>query len=182
MTSPPSMTDARHPGPLSSQSARPQLERAVESVQASLAALRERLEGLEAISYGSNASFPARGIGSGSSPLGNGGGHGTWDPSNIGLWSLVLVPLTRLANQFRYVLILLTKPPPPPVRGRSGSNLHAIVRRLVLDASFVLTLAAVFHTVWRRTGIRRREVYKALKLVWIALMGRKERIMVDRGV
>jgi hypothetical protein len=178
----PSTASAPHPGTNPSQSTLPPLERAVESVQASLAALRERLEGLEAISYGSNQSFPARGLGSSNLPLGSGGGNGTWNPNNMGLWSLVLVPLTRLANQFRLVLILLTRPPPPPARGRSGSNLHGIVRRLVLDASFIFTAAAVLRSVWQKTGIRRREVYKALKLVWIALVGRKERIMVDRGV
>jgi len=40
-------------------------------------------------------------------------------------------------------------------------------------------------SIWRKTGLRRREVYRALGMVWVALVGssgKKERVMVDRGV
>lgn len=175
------------------------LEHAVESVQASLAALRERLDGLETHTYGSNPSLAIRQPGGASSPAaGNNGGASSntpglvWDPHSMGLWSVVFVPATHLANQLKYILILiLSSPASQRQTGRSSSrrssggiDVRAILRRLVLDASFVLAAFAVSRAAWRASGIRRREVLRALQLVWVALIGRPapRRVLVDRGV
>jgi hypothetical protein len=184
--------------PSSSQSGL-QIEQAVESVQASLAALRERLEGLETHAFGSNASLVPRIIGGSSSPAGGVSGSGSglpantpelhWDPHQMGLWSIVLVPATHVVNQIKYALILILSNPSPQ-RGRgggrreSGIDARAIVRRLILDASFVVAAFMAARAAWRASGIRRREVLKALQLVWVALIGRPtpRRILVSRGV
>lgn len=177
-----------------------QIEQAVESMQASLAALRERLEGLETHAFGSNASLVPRIIGGSSSPAGGvpGSGGGLpantselhWDPHQMGLWSIVLVPATHVVNQIKYVLILILSNSSPH-RGRggggrreSGIDARAIVRRLILDTSFVVAVFMATRAAWRASGLRRREVLKALQLVWVALIGRpaSRRIMVSRGV
>jgi len=174
------------------------IEQAVESMQASLAALRERLEGLETHAFGSNASLVPRILGGGSSPAGaipgNGGGLPAsapglhWDPHQMGLWSIVLVPVSHVVNQITYVLILILSNSPPQRgrggRGESGIDVRAIVRRLILDASFIVAAFMAARAAWRASGIRRREVLRALQLVWVALVGRPvpRRIMVHRGV
>jgi len=183
-----------------SQSGLP-IEQAVESMQASLAALRERLEGLETHAFGSNASLVPRILGGGSSPAGVIPGNGSglpaitpglhWDPHQMGLWSIVLVPVSHVLNQITYVLILILSNSPPQRgrgggggRGESGIDVRAIVRRLILDASFIVAAFIAARAAWRASGIRRREVLRALQLVWVALIGRPvpRRIMVHRGV
>jgi hypothetical protein len=75
-------------------------------------------------------------------------------------------------------------------RGRrlhTSSPVLLVVRRLFLDASFVLAVLGLTRWMWRKTGLRRREVYVALGVLWRALVGsdaapRKGRKMVDRGV
>ena len=62
-------------------------------------------------------------------------------------------------------------------------DIRAIIRRLVLDASFMIALYMAARAGWRASGMRRREVLKALRLVWLALLGGKpKRVLVDRGV
>jgi len=43
---------------------------------------------------------------------------------------------------------------------------------------------AVIRTLWRKSGVRRREVKAALLLLWRAVLGttKTNRTMVDRGV
>ncbi|KAF8328615.1 uncharacterized protein EI90DRAFT_3064836 [Cantharellus anzutake] len=159
-------------------SARPQLERAVESVQSSLAALRERVDTLEG-SHSNTSLLPGS-----PSPVGNQINHHNlsaslhWDPSEMGLWSVILVPLSKIFSKLQYLLLILLTPPPK----MRGNTLRSLTRRIVLDATFMWALFLVLRSVWRKTGIRRREVNRALKLVIIALLGRRERIMVDKGV
>jgi len=168
--------------------ARPPLERAVESVQASLAALHERLEILESMSGYSNrptasvSSDPSRrwtGVGSsGSRPQARpGAGPLDWDPSNMGLWSFILQPLSRFITSAQELLHMLANNP-------EHSPVLLIIRRLFLDASFVIFVLAIVRLVWRRSGIRRREVKLALVGLWRAIIGGKSppRQMVERGV
>ena len=172
------VTDPRTPlGMHRPNSARPPLERAVESVQASLAALRERMDSLEGLR--SNASL-TRGS---ASPIGglnnyNPSASLNWDPREMGLWSVILVPLSKIFSRLQHILLILLTPTP---KGR-GNTLRSVTRRILLDATFVWATFLILRSIWRKTGIRRREVNRALKLVIIALLGRKERIMVDKGV
>lgn len=186
------------------------LERAVESLQATLAALRERLELLESHTFGSSTSLPGvRRLAGDSEFVNPSGGAGSannapngsilrWEPSRMGLWSTILVPATHIVNQIRYVLLfILTHPSTSSSltsggqsgRGRrrgsgDGSfNVRAIIRRLILDSSFVVVLFLALKTAWRASGIRRREVLRALRMVWLALAGGKpKRTLVDKGV
>lgn len=176
---------------------RPPLERAVESVQASLAALRERIEGLEG--SGSNPTLSRQNL-----PLPNSRGtlspndnsnhprrrEFIWDPAHMGLWSFVLVPASHSLSFLHTLLAFILQP--LPSGGRGGSTRSTVVRRLALDASFVFTVFWVITRAWKASGVRRREVYRALGGVWAAILGtgleasgvatRPKRIMVDRGV
>ncbi|KAF8305386.1 hypothetical protein DL93DRAFT_356924 [Clavulina sp. PMI_390] len=166
------------------------LEHAVESVQASLAALRERLEGLEVHTFGSNPTLLVRHPDGTESGADGSGSEFVWDPKSMGLWSIVFVPATHVLTRIRYVLVLiLSSPASQRVLGRGGRrpggiDVRAIVRRLVLDATFVVVAFHLLKAAWRASGVRRREVVKALRLVWFALVGKPapRRIMIDRGV
>lgn len=67
-------------------------------------------------------------------------------------------------------------------RNENRSPTLIIVRRLCLDVSFLLCVLALVRTIWKRSGVRRREVRAALIVLWRALLGTKERVLVDRGV
>ncbi|KAG9124761.1 hypothetical protein FRC07_010303 [Ceratobasidium sp. 392] len=150
------------------------LERAIVDIQASLAALRERMEMMEHggsfHSYSSRQSPPRR-----HSPL-----HPmlpfNLDPRSFGAWSVVLTPLARSVISARRMLEVVRRNPT-----------LTIVRRLMLDISFLLALLALIRACWRRFGGRRKEVFSALGGLWIALVNggqvpRRERMLVDRGV
>jgi hypothetical protein len=63
------------------------------------------------------------------------------------------------------------------------SPILVMVRRLFLDLSFLIAVLVTFKSVWRRTRIRRGEVYFALREVWRAITGQKvPRVMAERGV
>ncbi|KAF8529250.1 ACBP-domain-containing protein [Hysterangium stoloniferum] len=185
---------------------RPPVERALENVQAHIAALTERVEMLESVSGRgrdptlSHSSLLPNNISN--SFLGAGR---AWDPTQMGLWSLVTGPMTRIVESLReltlflaYVPIEEQNPHPHPrdprhrlyarARGyKISSPVLLIVRRLLLDASFILAVLGITGWIWRKTGLRRREVYVALGVLWRALTGseagsRPGRQMVDRGV
>lgn len=151
------------------------LERAIVDIQASLAALRERMETMEhggsfVSSYASRQSPPRR-----HSPL-----HPmlpfNLDPRSFGAWSVVLTPLARSVTNARKMMEVVRRNPT-----------LTVVRRLMLDISFLLALLAVLRACWRRFGGRRREVLSALGGLWIALVNggqvpRRERVLVDRGI
>ncbi|KAH9938506.1 uncharacterized protein B0H18DRAFT_17581 [Fomitopsis serialis] len=154
---------------------RPSLERAIEHVQAGLAALTERIEALEAIAQRSSTSFSLPGR---SSPRwASGQEQGVeWDFDDMGMWSLVLHPLAHATTLARYLASFLANS-----RGRSPTFI--VVRRLFLDISFLLCLLAVMKAVWRRSGMRRREVLAALTGLWRAVAGQSPpRRLIDRGV
>jgi hypothetical protein len=48
-----------------------------------------------------------------------------------------------------------------------------IVRRLCLDVSFFLCVIAIIGAMWRKSGVRRREVKNALVALWKAILGKK---------
>jgi len=150
------------------------LERAIVDIQASLAALRERMETMEQggsfASYSSRQSPPRR-----HSPL-----HPmlpfNLDPRSFGAWSVVLTPLARSVVSTRRMLEVVRRNPT-----------LTIVRRLMLDISFLLALVGVLRACWRRFGGRRKEVISALGGLWIAVVNggqvpRRDRILVDRGI
>ncbi|KAJ7499220.1 hypothetical protein FB451DRAFT_1204677 [Mycena latifolia] len=164
---------------------RPTLEHAIENVQAHLAALSERIESLESISgrlSRSRISVSPRVAGSPSWGAGRGSpayGRDTheWDLDDLGMWSLVANPISRGIEALREAATFFT-------RDENRSPTMIIVRRLCLDVSFLLCVLAVIRTLWRKSGVRRREVNAALVVLWRAILGTKKapRTMVDRGV
>ena len=196
---------------MSGSSLRSPLERAVENVQAHLTALQERMDILEGRPIGGSPYASLSGLGgrrispSGSprsSYFGAGGrGRGyeksiwAWltefDEENfswehMGLWSTVLSPLARLTKFLgRILAFLLSRRDVEGTRHRTLSPGMAILRRLLLDASFVLLVMYVARRAWRRSGVRRREVIYAMKGVWRAIVGEVSdvsRQLVEKGV
>ena len=101
-----------------------------------------------------------------------------FDPSHAGMWSVVLTPVTKLTRfLWRIISFLLYRNP-------SASSAVLILRRLLLDISFVLCVFLLARRVWRRSGVRRREVFAALQGVWGALVGSNipQRLMADKAV
>lgn len=158
------------------------LERAIENIQTQFAALSERIELMESHSFGTQpfASSPGP---SRSSPTfaGCGSPNGTrdiipWGLDEMGLWAIVFRALARVLRTLRQFAIFLAK-----TEGRSPT--FVVLRRLCLDISFILCMLSLIKTVWRRTGVRRREVNAAIRALWWAIVGRKPtRSMTDRGI
>lgn len=167
-----------------SPAVRPPLERAVESMQASLAALHERLESLENnLGYAtggaggiSRSSLPSHRI---SSPTGRAGGTSpwpVWNPADMGAWSLILQPLSRLDSNVKAFAHFLA-------HSDDRSPVLVIVRRLFLDLSFLIAFLLIAKSIRRRTRLRRGEVALALRQVWRALTGTTTpRVMAEAGV
>ncbi len=159
----------------------PMLERAVESVQAHLAAITERLETLEGLLHHSTSSLSQSGLRTSGILAGRGSDLGRldsvrWDIDDMGMWSLVLRPLARVFRLFRQLMVLLAN-------SENRSPTFVIIRRLFLDISFVLCFLALFRVGWRRSGVRRREVSTALRGLWSAIVGHQiPRTLVERGV
>lgn len=161
---------------------RPSLEHAIENVQAHLAALNERLESLESMSAHprrSIISLPTRSSSPryrrhGGSPADHRADY-EWDLDDLGMWSLVLSPVTRVGGTLRQLARFFATSDHSPTL--------IIVRRLCLDMSFLFCVLWVLKALWRKTGVRRREVRLALKILLSAILGRQqERLLVDRGV
>ncbi len=91
------------------------------------------------------------------------------------MWSLVLNPISRGVEHLRELAKFFSKN-----EHRSPSAI--ILRRLCLDASFLLCVLAFMRILWKKSGVRRREVYAALVVLWNAILGTKHRTMVDTGV
>lgn len=204
------------------------VERALENVQAHIAALSERVEMLEAVT---NAHGLSRGLGGAggsmerhaslsSSSLFPGSAHSlffgssflgmnsnqVWDPTQLGLWSTLVGPLSRVVDSLRSIAAFLIYVPieethlasqardrDPRFRSYSYSrrgytspslSILLIIRRLILDVTFMFSFLGLVRFVWKRTGLKRRVIYNILGVVWRAIMGseRKVRVMVDRGV
>ena len=163
--------------------ARLALERAVENVQTHLAALTERIESLENMAHRSTSSLASpsgmrsprwfagnRGV----SPIGN--SHDSFTFEEMGMWSLVLNPLSVVIARMRRLTDFL-------LYNDSRSPTLVVVRRLMLDISFFLCLFTMFKYVWRRSGPRRQALLTILKNIWWVIVGQQvPRALVDRGV
>ncbi|TRM68408.1 hypothetical protein BD626DRAFT_565248 [Schizophyllum amplum] len=134
------------------------LEIAVQSIQAHLAALSERLELIEQLQVPA-ARSPTNTL------------RRAYDLEDMGLWSLVVRPLSSTAERLKDFF----------ARNDTRSPAQVILRRLCLDASFLLCVVMLIRTVWRRSGVRRREVISALIVLWRAILGRKQRAMHSRA-
>jgi len=160
---------------------RPPLERAVENMQASIAALHERMEALERYaavgrgrgSVSASSLHDSRRWSGHISPSGR-PHSGEWDASNMGFWSLLLQPLARLQHNLQYLVDFLTNPD-----AKTMGPLLMIVRRLLLDASFVMFVGWVLRLGWRGTQDWRKDILEAWKHV---RTGKGKRILVDKGV
>jgi hypothetical protein len=93
------------------------------------------------------------------------------------MWSLVANPVSRGIETLREAATFFA-------RDESRSPTLIIVRRLCLDVSFLVCVLYVIRTLWRKSGVRRREVNAALVVLWRAIIGSKKapRMMVNRGV
>lgn len=110
------------------------------------------------------------------SPSSSRGDDSHWDFDDMGMWSLVLKPLQRVFIMFEQLRAFLA-------RNENRSPTLVIVRRLFLDISFLLCVLAMTKIAWRKSGMRRREVYAALGALWRALIGqRRPRVLIDRAV
>lgn len=186
-TSPPQFVGSRQYALPSGMTPRPQsrpneLERVLGAIQVNLQALKERLEALENMAHRSTSSLPgsrspARFAGrGGGSPFGSRMDEARFNVDDMGMWSVILSPLSRIAGTLRYLLDFLAS-------SESRSPTFIIIRRLFLDLSFLLCVLGCMRLMWRRTGLRRREVVAALGGVWRAVLGHKKpRLMVDRAV
>jgi len=167
------------------------LEDTIENVQAHLAALTERLGILESSSLHKSTSSSFKGspkrttysdllVGSGA--LSGSGRLGSpshacrgWDLNDLGLWSHILNPLSRVISFLRRLTWFFAS-------DANRSPVKVIMRRLCLDLSFLVCVVVVLGTVWRRSGVRRREVKVALLVLWRAIVGtRASRSLHERG-
>ncbi|KAG8985524.1 hypothetical protein FRB94_004886 [Tulasnella sp. JGI-2019a] len=164
------------------------LERAIESMQTSLAALHERIDGLEASMLGG-------GLGESTPPMGSMRRAGSFsphrggsrpespsplpfDPNQTGAWSIFLRPVYLVLLRFRRLLHFMAYPPNP----QNTTARLIIIRRLMLDATFLVFVMALIRRIWRATGMRRTEVLKALVGVWHAITGTQARTLIDKAV
>ncbi|KAE9405948.1 ACBP-domain-containing protein [Gymnopus androsaceus JB14] len=156
------------------------MERAIESVQSQLAAVTERLEILESGSpsrshlAGSTSprGTPTWAVGRRSPPHLP---HNGWDLDDLGMWSLVLNPMSRAIERLKELSRFFA-------RNENRSPSMIVLRRLCLDVSFLLCVIGFVRILWKRSGVRRREVNAALRVLWRAILGRDDRVLVDRGI
>jgi len=95
----------------------------------------------------------------------------------MGMWSLVLKPLSTVLHKLRVLTKFFL------ARNENRSPSAMIVRRLCLDISFLLFVVGLLRLIWRKSGVRRREVKAALIALLRAIFGIKnERTSMDRGV
>lgn len=157
------------------------LERAIEIVQTQLAALSERIESIELHSSSTRLASPPGPSRSSPTFAGRRSPSGSrevtrWDFDEMGLWAIVYKGITRVLASLRQFAIFLSDS-----EGRSPT--FVVVRRLFLDLSFIICALALIKTVWRRTGVRRREVSTAIRALWWAVLGKAPaRSMADRGI
>ncbi|KAG1820495.1 uncharacterized protein BJ212DRAFT_1297877 [Suillus subaureus] len=154
------------------------LEQAIENVQTHLAAITERLDMLESQvvhPQRSTASLPLRNSSGRGSPTDNRPEALEWDLDDMGMWSFVLKPLSRVMVSLKQLLVFFG-------RSENRSPVLTIVRRLFLDISFSLAVLRLLRLTWKKTATRRREVNAALILLWAALSGRNRGRRMISGV
>lgn len=154
------------------------LEQAVENLQTHLAAITERLDMLESQvvhPQRSTASLPLKSSSGRGSPTDNRPEELEWDLDDMGMWSFVLKPLSRMVVSLKQLFIFFG-------RSENRSPVLTIVRRLLLDISFSLAVLGLLRLTWKKTATRRREVNAALILLWAALSGRNRGRRMISGV
>ncbi|KAG2158969.1 ACBP-domain-containing protein [Suillus bovinus] len=154
------------------------LEHAVENLQTHLAAITERLDMLESQvvhPQRSTVSLPPKGSSGRVSPTDNRPEELEWDLDDMGMWSFVLKPLSRVVVSVKQLLIFFG-------RNENRSPVLTVVRRLFLDISFSLAVLGLLRLTWKKTATRRREVNAALILLWAALSGRNRGRRMISGV
>jgi hypothetical protein len=183
--------------PLSSFSPRPlppaiatrgsPVEDALQALQGHVAALQERIDVLEHMLLsragpGRSPSLSPSWIGGSSALEAAGARRIPFDASDLGLWSLVAQPIVRLCKMLTYLLKLVFAP--RLAGGKPHSPAFLIVRRLALDASFVVLALFLTKKGLKASQTRRREAQTALAMLIRAVAGRKgaPRRMVHRGV
>lgn len=156
------------------------LERAVENVQAHLAALSERMDALENIAHRSTSSLASpAGARSprwnrGASPVG--AGHEPFTFEDMGMWSVVLNPVAAAVARVRRLVDFL-------LYADNRSPTLVVLRRLILDVSFLLCVIMLSRGVLRRSGARRQALSGVLRAIWAVVVGHQvPRTLVDRGV
>jgi len=82
------------------------------------------------------------------------------------MWSLVLNPLSRGFDWARELAVFFA-------RNENRTPSMIIIRRLVLDVSFLVCVVTMIGALWRKSGVRRREVKAALGVLWRAIIGGK---------
>jgi len=145
----------------------------MEHMQGQLAAMTERLEAMESARYPARSNFSAnpRGL-----TWARNGQRLDWDWEDMGMWSLVITPALRGLDYLRDIAAFFAKD-----EARSPSSV--VVRRLCLDVSFFMCVVGILKLIWRKSGVRRREVLAALVVLYRAILGIKPpRSLVDRGV
>lgn len=144
---------------------RSNLERAVENVQVNLIALTERLESLETFASISKPNLRGE---LGPSGCGKRSPHPRrpLDLDELGMWSLVLRPLYQGLEKLRNLVYFFA-------RSENHSPMLIVIRRLCLDASFLACLLICVKLLWKKSGIRRREIRAALVILWSAILGSK---------
>lgn len=158
------------------------IERAVENVQVQLAALTERIELLESrtLSHSrsnvSGSPYGRRGSPSWVNDRGspNGNPPPVWDIGDLGMWSLVMNPLSRGWVHLRDFSTFFA-------RNENRTPSMVIIRRLCLDVSFLACIIAIIGAIWRKSGVRRREVKAALGVLWRAILGTKPERMLGES-
>ncbi|KAF8204881.1 hypothetical protein BJ912DRAFT_1052196 [Pholiota molesta] len=106
----------------------------------------------------------------------NGNAPPVWDINDLGMWSLVMNPLVRGFDSLREFSTFFA-------RNENHSPSMIIIRRLCLDVSFLVCVIAIIGAIWRKSGVRRREVKAALIVLWRAIVGSKpQRVLRDQMV
>jgi hypothetical protein len=167
------------------------LASALQAAQAHIAALVERLDVVEhalgALSAGGRPGLYRAGS-SGSGLLSppwltptrerraDDDAPGPWTPAELGLWAAPARVLAAVMRLLAYAAQFVVRPP-----ARAGP-LAMVLRRLALDASFLLVIAWAVRRAWRRGGARQRDVRIALGALARAVLGKGPPARLSRAL
>lgn len=100
-----------------------------------------------------------------------------WNTNNVGLWSLVFKPLSRVLVTISWLLEFLLGPTYAHGPAHPGlihpSPVLVIARRLMLDSSFLLVCYVTFRYLARRSGIRRDSIRAAILNLFRELLNQR---------
>jgi len=142
------------------------LDHMIENIQGHITALTERINNLEGDARQPVNRLPPMDV-------------RKWDPSNMGLWSIVTRPLVRIISSLSTLVEFLLGPAYAHGPAHPGlthpSPIFVVIRRLILDATFILSVFALLRYIIRRNGMRNREINAAFRNLFRALIGRNSR-------